>query len=211
MSIAQRALTPDLVDGGDAQASRPIVDMSTLEKQPIELIPGDVASFQILSRQVVPGRVEAAETSFRSFTGDYSFEIPVRVYVQVRATPSQADAEEAAQELLEGYTLQRRQVLLGKTVPATIGVMPDMSSWIITWTTGQCVSFSKAFFDAPVPKDDPIGRLEKDGFYIARCVDLYQRTGSEGTKALTILQDEGGTNILGDQDYELLPDVGAEE
>jgi len=166
--------------------------LADLEKQPIESLPSDVFNYETIALQEIPTMPQAAEAVYKPWDMDISLATPVRIYANVEAFPSSAQAEARKTELLEGYPADRRDELLGGVTPAKVGMTNQMDAWIASWTHGQFCVYVKVFFDRPVPADGSAKSvLEPQGMYLSRLIDLYQRTGQQGVAARDTLEKAG--------------------
>jgi hypothetical protein len=166
--------------------------LADLEKQPVESLPSNVFNYETIALQEMPGMPQAAEAVYKPWDMDIALATPVRIYSNVEAFPSGAQAEARKGELLEGYPVDQRDELLGGVTPAKIGLTSQTDAWIGCWTRGQFCVYVKVFFDRPVPADGSAKSiLDPQGMYLSRLIDLYQRTGQQGVAARETLEEAG--------------------
>jgi hypothetical protein len=166
--------------------------LADLETQPVESLPTDVFNYETIALQEMPGMPQAAEAVYKPWDMDIALATPVRVYSNVEAFPSGAQAEARKGELLGGYPADQRDELLGGVTPAKIGLTSNTDAWIGCWTRGQFCVYVKVFFDRPVPADGSAKSiLDPQGMYLSRLIDLYQRTGQQGVAARDTLEKAG--------------------
>ena len=209
------ALLLSLLPRGCADAVREVVDdrpgvpgfLGDLDTQPQDLLPSSVTMYETVTRQQVPGMPHVAEAIYLTYDMAIQVHRPTTSYARVEAFASQQEAASRIDELMAEYPVDQRRVALGTVTPATTGYAPDEGAWMAAWTRGQFLVRVRVFFDGPVPVDKGT-ILHDQGMHIARAVDLYQRTGSQGVGALETLQQEGDVFVPDpESDLGPLPEV----
>lgn len=171
---------------------RALAYLDDLERQPIDSLPDNVMEYEVIALQAVPGVPQAAEAVYVPGDMKVSLATPIRLYANVEAFPTAAQAQGRASEILREHPASRRTELLGGVTPAEIGMTDTQSAWIAVWTRGQFCVYLKAFYDRPVPADGSAKEiLDTHGLYVAHVVETFQRTGQKGAGAREMLEKAG--------------------
>ncbi len=193
------ALTPrgcSLARTGEWTAQTPVTtDLSflkDLERKPVDSLPDQVASYETIAVQPVPNTPQAAEAVYVTLDMDTMLATPFRLYANVEAFPSAAEAKNSMAEEVKKYPADRAKELFGGATEVETGLSAAKDAWIATWTYGQYGILVRAAYDRHPPADGSAGQVLKlHGLYVARVVEYFQRTGQDGIQARVALEKAG--------------------
>ena len=188
-----------------------VINLDDLERKPVDSLPSQVSAYEAITLQEVPSIPQAAEAVYVSFSVKTATHHPVRSYARVEAFSSSGTARAALDELISRYPAARRTEMLSGITVVEVGFTSDSGARIAAWTRGQFLVYVKTFFDRTTPVIEPQQILEAESVYLVSAVEMFQRTGLEGPKALAELRDKQGLVLPGaDENTQLAPSVSGQ-
>lgn len=175
------AIPPVLVPGGGGGAVPP-PQAITLEKPALDMLPGNVLQYETIAHQSIPGMDDTgAEAIFKTLNMNTEARIAVVVYARAEGFNSDEDAQARIKDLMEPYTVEREETLLGET-PVIAGYAANRGSYAFGWTRGRYMTLVKASFAEWIPEHSH--DIAKDqAVWVAELVEFFQRTGKQGVRA----------------------------
>jgi len=178
---AGEALPGPVVAGVEATGV-PAPESVELDKPAIDFLPGRVLQFETITLQAIPGMGNAAaEAVYKTLNMNTEAQISVVVYARAEGFSSDADAEARIKELMQPYTVERAEALVGQT-PSIAGYTADKGSYAYGWTRGRYATYVKASFSDWIPAHSH-DIAKRQAVAVAELVEFFQRTGKQGVQA----------------------------
>ena len=174
-------------DGGQSTAEE-----SAVIAAPSGLLPTDVAAYEVMVAQEVPGSPNMYEAVYTPYDLKILSHFPLRVYAVAEAFRSPDEARAGMEIAMRDHTRKGATVLPAPGGMGEVaGALSDSpGSWKAAWVKDNAVITVKAFFDRAYPNEgDDI--LARQGAYVARCIAIFQRTGKQGAAGVQELQRLG--------------------
>lgn len=170
---------PDMsVTGGEIPGPGQVA----LEKPALDMLPNRILQWETITRQAIPGYGDAgAEVIYRTLSMNMAAQISTVTYARAEGFSSEMEAAARLQELMQPYTEQRTNEMVGQT-SAIVGLTSDHGAYAKGWTNGRYVTYVKTSYDEWIAEAHP-EILKKELDRIAKDVEFYQRTGQEGVQA----------------------------